>query len=148
MKKYFVLWGEPTGKGRPRFMRAGCGVRTYTPEKTANYETLIKLQYMHECERYMFPDKAMIKMAIKAYYQIPKSASKKSKKKMEDGITRPTKKPDCDNVMKIVADSLNGIAYRDDSQIVECVINKYYSEAPRIEVEIENIEENIQKKIS
>ena len=58
---------------------------------------------------------------------------------MLKGNIRPTKKPDCDNVLKIVADSLNQIAYKDDSQIVETSVKKYYAEIPRVEVEIYHI---------
>ena len=55
---------------------------------------------------------------------------------MLDGIIRPTKKPDADNVLKVVADSLNHIAYKDDSQIVDAYVRKFYCEKPRIEVTI------------
>jgi Holliday junction resolvase RusA-like endonuclease len=55
---------------------------------------------------------------------------------MIDGIIRPIKKPDLDNIAKIIADSLNGVAYRDDSQIVESSVAKFYSDFPRVEVEI------------
>ncbi|MFL8231041.1 RusA family crossover junction endodeoxyribonuclease, partial [Clostridioides difficile] len=56
-----------------------------------------------------------------------------------EGLIRPNKKPDLDNIIKSVADSLNGIAYKDDSQIVEVVSKKYYSDRPRVEVELEDI---------
>ena len=55
---------------------------------------------------------------------------------MADGKIRPTKKPDADNIMKAVADALNGIAYKDDSQIVNVTIAKWYSDTPRVEVAI------------
>lgn len=48
----------------------------------------------------------------------------------------PTKKPDSDNIAKIICDSLNGIAYHDDSQIVELYICKSYSENPKVIVTI------------
>ncbi|MCM1007771.1 MAG: RusA family crossover junction endodeoxyribonuclease [Ruminococcus flavefaciens] len=57
---------------------------------------------------------------------------------------RPIKKPDADNVLKIIADSLNGIACHDDSQIVSCEIHKYYGEIPQFEYK-ENIEQSVQK---
>ncbi|CZR99694.1 Endodeoxyribonuclease RusA [Clostridioides difficile] len=56
-----------------------------------------------------------------------------------EGLIRPSKKPDLDNIIKSVADSLNGIAYKDDSQIVEVVSKKYYSDKPRVEVILEDI---------
>ena len=81
----------------------------------------------------------MLDLRITAYYSIPKSASNKKKKAMESGEIRPTKKPDADNVLKVVADSLNKIAYYDDSQIVDTHIRKFYSSNPRLEVSIKNI---------
>ena len=51
-------------------------------------------------------------------------------------MTRPTKKPDLDNIIKAIADSLNGIAYKDDAQIVELKSKKFYSDTPRVEVTI------------
>ncbi|EGT3840206.1 RusA family crossover junction endodeoxyribonuclease, partial [Clostridioides difficile] len=54
-------------------------------------------------------------------------------------VLRPNKKPDIDNVVKIIADSLNEIAYKDDTQIVEVVASKYYSDKPRVEVILEDI---------
>jgi Holliday junction resolvase RusA-like endonuclease len=53
---------------------------------------------------------------------------------------RPTKRPDWDNLGKLVSDSLNGLAYKDDSQIVEATAAKYYSDRPRVEIEITEVE--------
>ena len=78
-------------------------------------------------------------MRIMACYGIPASKSKKIKEQMKQGILRPTKKPDMDNVIKAIADSLNNIAYHDDTQIVDCQIRKFYSEQPRIEVSITEV---------
>ena len=73
---------------------------------------------------------------IEAYFSVPKSASKKKRAAMLTGDIRPTKKPDMDNILKTVADALNGIAYRDDSQIVRAIVDKYYDTAPRLIVTI------------
>jgi Holliday junction resolvase RusA-like endonuclease len=130
--------GVPKGKGRPRFCRnTGHAI---TPKDTVNYETLVKMEYTQACGEQMFPDDAMLDMRIKAYYSIPKSASKKRHAAMLSGDIRPTKKPDMDNVIKIIADSLNKIAYRDDTQIVDCQVRKFYSEKPRVEVMIQTID--------
>lgn len=128
----FTVPGEPVGKARPRMTRAG---HTYTPGKTVSYENLVKL-----CFRNVYPNwvpvEDKITVALHAYYSIPKSASKKKQVLMHDGRIRPTKKPDVDNIMKAIADALNGIAYKDDSQIVSASINKWYSDTPRVEVAI------------
>lgn len=53
---------------------------------------------------------------------------------------RPTKKPDWDNVGKIICDSLNNIAYHDDNQVVDAQVRKFFSENPRVEVTIRKVE--------
>ena len=138
MEVRFTILGEPKGKGRPRFnTKTGHAV---TPKDTVNYETLVHMEYVSQCKEVKFPDDAMLDMRIKAYYSIPKSTSKKKKALMLAGEIRPTKKPDMDNVIKIIADSLNKIAYRDDTQIVDCQVRKFYSENPRVEVTIKTVE--------
>lgn len=136
----FTVLGEPKGKGRPRFVpQTG---RAITPKDTVNYETLVRMEYMAQCEGFRFPDKSMLDMRILAFYSIPKSATKKNRELMIKKILRPTKKPDMDNVVKIIADSLNQVAYRDDTQIVDCQCRKFYSETPRVEVIIQEIQED------
>ena len=56
---------------------------------------------------------------------------------MRARLLRPTLKPDYDNIAKIIADSLNGIAYRDDAQIVDGYVRKFYSDKPRVVVTIQ-----------
>ncbi len=138
METRFTILGEPKGKGRPRFNRSTGNAMT--PKDTVNYETLVHMEYLAQCNDLRFPDDAMLDMRIIAYYSIPKSASKKKKAAMLAGEIRPTKKPDMDNVIKIIADSLNQIAYRDDTQIVDSQCRKFYSENPRVEVIIKSIE--------
>lgn len=136
MEKKFTVPGEPIGKGRPRFSKQGNFVRTYTPEKTASYENLVKLEYERQCEKEPFPKDIPLFMKVDAFYSVPKSASRKKRAAMLGAKLRPNKKPDADNILKIIADSLNGIAYYDDSQIVSCEIHKYYGEIPQVNVTI------------
>lgn len=127
--------GKPLGKQRPRVLKNGIA---YTPKETVNYETLIKQLYATE-HRWAKPLEGPLKMKVTAYFPIPKSVSKTKATSMEQGHIRPTKKPDADNIIKIVADALNGLAYRDDSQIVSCSLEKYYSGVPRLVVELEEV---------
>ena len=71
---------------------------------------------------------------ITAYYSIPRSATKKRRALMEANEVRPTKKPDADNVSKIILDALNGLAYHDDSQVVELTVKKKFALYPRVDV--------------
>ncbi|WP_278941179.1 RusA family crossover junction endodeoxyribonuclease [Anaerotruncus colihominis] len=132
----FTVLGEPAGKGRPRFSNAGPYVKAYTPEKTVSYENLVKLEYRRQCKDFRFPDGAPLDLRITAYYSIPKSASKKKRALMEQYKIRPMKKPDNDNIVKIIQDALNLIAYHDDVQIVDCQLRKFYSSNPRVVVTI------------
>lgn len=147
MKKRFkfTIYGEPMGKGRPRFSTFGGRPQTYTPEKTANYEQLVKLSFLDQCGgNCKVEDDAQLYVEITAYFSVPKRDSKKMAACKHAGIIRPTKKPDCDNITKIVLDSLNKIAYSDDAQVVGCDTEKYYvrseSESARVEVTIYEIE--------
>lgn len=140
MKLKFTVLGEPMGKGRPRFSAAGPYVKTYTPEKTANYETLVKLEYRRQCRDFKFERDVPLDVRITAYYAIPKSASKKKAQLMRERRIRPMKKPDFDNIGKIVCDSLNDIAYHDDAQVVDAQVRKFYSDDPRVVVTIQEAE--------
>jgi len=133
----FIIPGKPMGKQRPRVLKNGI---SYTPKETVNYEVYVKQCYLKE-----YAGKELlngpVKIKIEAYMPIPKSASKKIQKAMKAGQIRPAKKPDWDNIGKIITDALNGIAYNDDKQIVSCLVEKYYSDAPMVYVEMREIRE-------
>lgn len=134
----FTIPGEPCGKARPRVVRSGNFSRAYTPEKTVNYENLVKLEYQRQCNNAYIAEGG-IYMHIIARFAIPNSASKRKAQAMLDGAIRPTKKPDCDNIIKIVCDALNGIAYKDDAQIISVSIEKRYSVMPNVEVTLQEV---------
>lgn len=110
----FTVWGEPCGKARPKFARRGEYVHTYTPEKTVNYETRVKLSYSQEYSGVTFEKDEPLCMTIHAFMTIPQSASKRKVGYMRQGLLRPTKKPDWDNIAKTIGDALNKVAYPDD----------------------------------
>lgn len=135
MKIAFTVEGEPRGKERPRF-----GSRqVYTPDKTTTYENQIKIAYYEQCGNVKFPEDSQLELFVTAYYKIPKSASKKKKAAMLSEQIRPTKKPDGDNILKVVADALNGVCYKDDKNLVSMSIEKFYSDMPRIEVVVQEV---------
>lgn len=127
----FSIPGAPVGKARPRVTRSG---QAYTPAGTVSYENLVKLCFKQKYPDWV-PTSEQVQMKLVIEYPIPKSTPKKYINDMRSGAIRPMKKPDIDNIAKIVSDALNNIAYRDDSQIVELVCAKYYTQnEPLVEV--------------
>lgn len=125
----FTIPGEPKGKGRPRHERNG---HTYTPRDTKEYEEEVRIRFrkaIRDDEKLakQFPLTGPVKVTIWAYFKIPKSITKKRLKQIRDGEDFPTKKPDIDNIEKIIEDALNGLAYKDDSQIVEVFKRKIWT---------------------
>ena len=123
--------GQPQGKGRARVCLRGGYARAYTPDSTAAYENLIKLAYGNRGISVV-----PVELAVTAYYRIPKAFSKKKRNEALSGHMRPQTKPDIDNVVKVVCDALNKVAYNDDTQVVKIVAEKYYGETPGIVIEI------------
>lgn len=136
MERKIIIDGEPTGKGRPIFVRNG---HPFTPDKTVAYENIVRFAYLSEYGREKFPETAQLRLEVLAFYGIAKSDSKKKRAAKLANEIRPTKKPDIDNIVKAIADGLNHIAYHDDAQIVECSAEKYFSEEPRVEVTIREV---------
>lgn len=129
----FKVEGTPVGKGRPKFARRGNFVSTYTPTKTREYEDLIRdaaKQAMGSNEPLKTPVAAYIYITV----PIPQSYSKKRSKACLDGIERPCKKPDLDNILKCFLDAMNNIVYDDDTQVVSLHSTKVYGTIGMVEV--------------
>ena len=121
-----VIIGKPMGKERPRFARMGNFVKTYTPGKTKLRESEIQVLARQEMKgKEIFT--GALEVSMNVGFPIPKSWSKKKTKEATDGILKPITKPDLDNIAKLVLDALNGIVYKDDSQVVELSISKFYT---------------------
>lgn len=103
-------------------------VLTYTPDKTRNYETLTRMIFKKKYGKELFPSREKpISVKITAIFQLPK----KSKYEF------PVKKPDADNIAKIVCDALNGLAWYDDAQITSLSVTKEWGTDPMVKVEWE-----------
>ena len=130
-----VVEGKIKGKARPRFnTKTG---RAFTPGDTITYENWIKCCYQEQDGKFI---DGQVSVRIEDYYKIPKSYTKKRVQAIRDGLEMPLKKPDSDNIAKIVLDSLNKIAFDDDAQVVELtVVKKWTEEQERIEFELEEV---------
>jgi len=129
----YTVYGEPVGKGRPRFARRGNFVSTYSPQKTKTYEDEIRMMAraaMGSSEALDTP----VTVAIYIRVGIPASFSKQKRKDALEGIIKPIKKPDIDNIAKCFLDGMNDIVYFDDKQVVNLHVTKVYAETPAVEV--------------
>lgn len=133
----FTIPGAPQGKARARTCRNG---HTYTPDNTVLYENLVKTEFLRQCgrgQRIRSDDtRRAISMQITAVYPVPASYPKRDKAAALAGDLLPTKKPDADNVAKVIADALNGLAYDDDAQITDLSVLKRYGEEPEVRVKL------------
>ena len=124
----FTIKGAPFSKGRPRFKRIGKFVRTYTDVKTKAAESEFISQAMSYAPSE--PLDGPLKVKIKFIKVKPKSY-----RKLE---TFWTKRPDLDNMIKGL-DALNGVFWKDDSQIVSLNAEKCFGDSDRTEVEIDAV---------
>lgn len=131
-KIWFEVPGQPKGKARARtFYNPNLRrMQSVTPTNTVLYENWIKECYIKQAETINhkgFFGKEALDVAINAIYEIPKSTSKKNRQKMESGELLPCKKPDADNIAKVICDALNKVAYGDDTQICNLYVCKRYT---------------------
>ena len=130
-----VVEGTIRGKQRPQFKKKTG--KAFTPNQTISYENWVKQCYIEQSNKLL---QGPIRARIEIYYSVPKSYSKRKIEAIKDGTDYPMKKPDSDNVAKIVLDSLNKIAYDDDKQVVELTVLKRWTfDNERIEFEMEEI---------
>jgi Holliday junction resolvase RusA-like endonuclease len=129
----FKVDADPVGKQRARYAKRGNFVQTYTPDKTRNYESLIKeaaIEAMGSSE----PLETPVTLYLYIRAPIPKSLPKKRIEACLNGLEKPIKKPDASNVLKSVEDAMNGVIYKDDSQIVNIHVSKVYSSVSGVDV--------------
>lgn len=129
----FVIPGEPCGKARPRFDSRN--KRTYTPAKTVKYEKLVATMFRAAYPGHV-PDPSLppVEVVVGCWFGLPKSWS--MKKRTEHYLKPCTKKPDADNLAKIICDALNGLAFVDDAQVYHVAVWKKWAKDGCVSVEI------------
>lgn len=112
----FTVWGEVVGSARPRVTKHG----TYIPARTRKYRKAIQDAFIASCGGRVspIPKGTPVKLSIIVQRALPKSRPRKIDSESD------TFKPDVDNIAKNVMDALNGLAWDDDSQVVEQSIRK------------------------
>lgn len=133
-----TLAGEPRGKGRPRSARLRSGrTVTYTPEGTRNYEAALRLAAQEAMQGQRLLEGAL-SVTIVAHRSVPQWSDKRTALALA-GAIRPVTRPDIDNITKTL-DALEGVVFRNDSQIVESRVSKVYSATPRLEITVEELQ--------
>jgi len=128
-----VLQGPPFGKERPRIVSRGRFAPAYTPEKTVAYEARVA-DLAKKAMGNRAPMEGPVTVTMRAVFAIPPSWSPRQQQKAMTKEISPTKKPDIDNLAKIVFDPMNGIVYRDDAQIVQATLRKEYGPQPLVAI--------------
>ena len=124
----FTVEGNPVGKQRPRFSRG----HTYTPKKTVDYEKQVAdkaKQAMGSSQ----PLETPVAVFIYISHTVPASYSKKRTEACLANVERP-RKPDLDNVAKLVLDAMNGVVYKDDVDVVRLNVIKRYDTVAGVRV--------------
>jgi len=110
-------------------------VSMYTPAEVRKWQITAKQLAITQMKGKP-PLAGMLEVDIRVYLPVPKSMSKAKQAWALNGTIRPTTRPDADNYSKSICDSLTGVAWLDDAQIVQLNIGKWYSERPRVEIEV------------
>ena len=135
----FMVHGEARGQGRPRAAIRGGHATVYEKTEDKSYKGLIQFSALKALREQglpfpIVPDGRGISVWLFIYKLPPKSFSKKKQQSCLDGKMLPRSKPDADNVAKIFLDAMNKVIYRDDSDVTELIVRKFYSQHEGVQV--------------
>lgn len=126
---FFVEVPKIVGKARPRFN--GKTGRVYTPKATADAERLISREAFEAFANEgldTIPKGVPVRLDVRALFRCPKAWTRAKHRALEAGDFFPClKTPDGDNVLKLVCDALNGVAFEDDKQVYKASVLKKYT---------------------
>jgi len=132
MKIRLVIKGDPVAKRRPRFVRMNGKVRTYDNQGTAKRTIGLDMLHQLRAQGHLKPLQDNLMIEMRFYTRIPRSWSKK--RSMEVLGKPDGRRPDLDNYVKMYADIMNKLLYKDDGQITELWCEKRFSDEPRVEI--------------
>lgn len=139
MQIHFQVEGDPKGKGRPRFSTFGKFTRVYTDKQTLDYEAVIKscaVDAMGSTD----PLETAVSVFLYVRLAVPQSYSKKRTEACLSGLEKPCKKPDIDNIAKTYLDAMNGVIFKDDTQVIDLHVKKVYSAVAGVNVMVMEVE--------
>ena len=130
--------GEPVAKGRPRITTRDGFAHAYTPKKTRDYEALVDAE-ARKVMGLRKPLEGPLAVEVNAFMPVPASWSLTKKLAAVAQTILPTSRPDLTNIVKAAEDALNGIVWRDDSQIVSLIMTKEYGARPRLVIAVRGL---------
>lgn len=135
MKVELLIPGPPTGKGRPRFAQG----RTYTDKATQIAETRVQRAWEDIGSPRLHDGPLYLRLYVGV--ERPQGHFKRDGSLSTEGLRHPfpLRRPDLDNVVKLIADSLNGLAFKDDSQIVTVLADRSWAEHAQTVVQFEEL---------
>jgi len=125
-----LIPGQPVGKNRPRFTRVGKGVRTYSDQgdKEQLWVMVVRQQLKELAVRHF---SGAVAMKIVFWMKRPANhfgSGKNAGVLKASAPAAPVTKPDIDNLLKFLADSLNHCSiWIDDSYIADIDMKKRYA---------------------
>ncbi|MFS1511864.1 RusA family crossover junction endodeoxyribonuclease [Chengkuizengella sp. SCS-71B] len=133
----FVVNEEPVAQARPRVTTKNGKPRLYDPDKSKYFKQLVAMKAKQYAPETLLDCPLLLRITF--YRSIPKNFTIAKRKQIEDGELRPITKPDIDNYVKAIKDALNKVIWTDDSKVVELHASKFYSEYPRVVIEIRRL---------
>jgi Holliday junction resolvase RusA-like endonuclease len=129
---------KAVGKERPRWCKRYN--YAYTPKKTKDFESVIAayaaVSMREQSEKII---EGPVSVSILINDKVPKSWTDKKKIDALDGLIRPMRTPDGDNILKAILDGLNKVAYLDDKQVVQFYFNRLYAKEYLININIHRL---------
>lgn len=135
----FHLEGKVMGQPRPRFSTRNGHAVAYDREDAAAYKDALR----HRCRLAMASagvplcmEATAFSACVTAIFRTPKSWSRKKREDAIQGRLPMTSRPDGDNILKIVLDAVNGLLWKDDSQVDLATVAKRWGEDDMLVVQV------------
>ena len=133
----FTIPGPAVPQGRPIFTTRGEKRWAIDPPRSRAYKAKVRACAMSAGKPKTIT--GAIRLLVLEYRPIPKGWSKRKQEAAREGQIYPTTRPDFDNIIKAITDALNGVFWEDDRQVVDGRIQRFYSDDPRVVVEVEEV---------
>jgi Holliday junction resolvase RusA-like endonuclease len=134
MKLSFVVFGTPIPQGSMKsFIPKGWNRAVLTSDNKKQKPwrqevTRTAIDAAKENGGEIIPRGEAVTVRMEFYLARPASKPKK--------VTRPTVKPDCDKLARLIFDSMTGVIFEDDSQVCDLIASKHYGIPERVEITV------------